>query len=83
MMRNESKCLPIHLEPLLLTVDRLEKKEAKSDQHEEYLTAARCITQCVDMFCKINKVIDISMLLKQRELTNSRDLSKDEDDTAH
>ncbi|KAG2115642.1 hypothetical protein BD769DRAFT_1391142 [Suillus cothurnatus] len=51
---------------------KLEKKEAKSDQHEEYLTAARCITQCVDMFCKINKVIDISMLLKQSQKTHDR-----------
>jgi hypothetical protein len=68
---------------LLLIVDRPEKKEAKSDRHEEYLTAARCITQCVDMFCKIDKVIDIGTLLKQRELTDSGDLSEDEDDAAH
>jgi hypothetical protein len=83
MMRNKSKCLPIHLKPLLLTVDRLEKKETKSDQHEEYLTAAHCITRCVNMFCNINKIINIGTLLKQRELTNSGDLSEDEDDAAH
>ena len=39
--------------------------------------AARCITRCVDMFCKIDKVIDIGMLLKQQELA---DVSEDEDD---
>jgi hypothetical protein len=65
------------------SVDRLEKKEAKSDLHEEYLAAACCITQCVDIFCKIDKVIDIGMLLKQHELADSGDLSKDEDDASH
>jgi hypothetical protein len=65
------------------SVDRLEKKETKSDLHEEYLGAACCITQCINMFCKIDKVIDIGMLLKQRELADSGDLSKDEDDASH
>ncbi|KAG1789935.1 uncharacterized protein HD556DRAFT_1446512 [Suillus plorans] len=60
-----------------------EKKESKSDLHEEYLAAARCITRCVDMFCKIDKVIDVGTLLKQRELADSGDLSEDDDDAAH
>ncbi|KAG1789599.1 uncharacterized protein HD556DRAFT_1446826 [Suillus plorans] len=60
-----------------------EKKEAKSDLHEEYLAAACCITQCVDMFCKIDKVINIGTLLKQCKLANSGDLSEDEDDASH
>ncbi|KAG1801765.1 hypothetical protein EV424DRAFT_1545397 [Suillus variegatus] len=50
--------------------------------HEEYLAAARCITRCVDMFCKIDKVIDIGTLLKQCELADPGDLSEDEDDAA-
>ncbi|KAG1745043.1 uncharacterized protein EDB91DRAFT_1080557 [Suillus paluster] len=71
------------MKPLLLTVDRPDKKESKSDLHEEYLAAARCITRCIDMFCKINKVIDIGTLLKQRELANSGEVSEDEDEAAH
>ncbi|KAG1725157.1 uncharacterized protein EDB91DRAFT_1087218 [Suillus paluster] len=59
------------------------KKESKSDLHEEYLAAARCITRCVDMFCKIDKVIDIGTLLKQCKLADSGDISEDEDEAAH
>jgi len=81
MMINKSKLFHIRIE-LLLTLNRPPKKESKLDLHEEYLAAARCITRCVDMFCKIDKVIDIGALLKQRELADSGDLSEDEDDAA-
>jgi hypothetical protein len=77
MTRNQSKALYLRLQVLLLGFDRLKKKESDVDPHEEYLAAARCIARCVDMFCKIDKTIDIGMLLKQHELA---DASEDKDD---
>jgi hypothetical protein len=76
-MRNQSKALYLRLQPLLLGFDRSKKKDSDVDPHEEYLAAARCIARCVDMFCNIDKTIDIGMLLKQHELADG---SEDEDD---
>ncbi|KAG1759755.1 hypothetical protein EDD22DRAFT_955587 [Suillus occidentalis] len=59
------------------------KKESRIDPCEEYLVAARCITRCIDMFCKIDKVISIGTLLRQCELADAGQLSEDEDDTTH
>ncbi|KAJ8592886.1 hypothetical protein M405DRAFT_931231 [Rhizopogon salebrosus TDB-379] len=56
---------------------KVKKKYSDVDPHEEYLAAARCIARCVDMFCNIDKTIDIGMLLKQHELA---DASEDKDD---
>ncbi|KAJ8588357.1 hypothetical protein M405DRAFT_934148 [Rhizopogon salebrosus TDB-379] len=55
---------------------KVKKKDCNVDPHKEYLAAARCIARCVDMFCNIDKTIDIGMLLKQHKLA---DASEDKD----
>jgi hypothetical protein len=83
-MRNQSKSsITIYSSAVLLTVHRSKKKESRIDPREEYIAAARCITRCIDMFCKIDKVIDIGTLLRQHELADAGQLSEDEDDATH
>jgi hypothetical protein len=77
ILKNQSKALYLCFQSLLLDLDRSKKKDSDVDPHEEYLAAARCIARCVDMFCNIDKTIDIGMLLKQHELA---DASEDKDD---
>ncbi|KAG1804212.1 hypothetical protein EV424DRAFT_1544734 [Suillus variegatus] len=59
------------------------KKSSANPREELYIAAARCITRCIDRFCKIDKVIDIDTLLKRHELADAGQLSEDEDDIAH
>lgn len=83
--RNQSKSSStIYPLAVLLTVRRSKKKKSSANPREElYIAAARCITRCIDRFCKIDKVIDIDTLLKRHELADAGQLSEDEDDIAH
>ena len=64
----------------LLIINRKVKKakESKDDPDEEYLAAARAVTRCVDLFCKVEKVIKFGCLLQQEEAAESGDISEDE-----
>jgi hypothetical protein len=53
-------------------------KASKGDPHEEYLAAARGIARCVDLFCKVDKLIKIGCLLQQEEAAEKGDLDESE-----
>ncbi|KAF8838870.1 hypothetical protein BDN67DRAFT_982208 [Paxillus ammoniavirescens] len=55
-----------------------DSSEVKNDVHEEFLAAARAITCCIDMCCKVDDVINITLLLEQEEAAKSGDLMEDE-----
>ncbi|KIJ08023.1 hypothetical protein PAXINDRAFT_18808 [Paxillus involutus ATCC 200175] len=50
----------------------------KEDLHEEYLVVARAITHCVDLWCDVDKVIRIGLLIKQDITTTNGELEDDE-----
>ncbi|KIJ58171.1 hypothetical protein HYDPIDRAFT_34427 [Hydnomerulius pinastri MD-312] len=52
--------------------------EASDDVHEEFLAAARAITRCVDMCCKVDDVINIALLLEQEEAAKSGELTEED-----
>jgi hypothetical protein len=53
-------------------------KASKGDPHEEYLATARGIAHCVDLFCKVDKLIKIGCLLQQEEAAEKGDLDESE-----
>ncbi|KIJ57755.1 hypothetical protein HYDPIDRAFT_44790 [Hydnomerulius pinastri MD-312] len=52
----------------------------ESDVDEEFKAAARAITRCVDMFCNVEKVIQVVMYIGQEEASRSGELEEDEVD---
>ncbi|KAG1726130.1 hypothetical protein EDB19DRAFT_1914745 [Suillus lakei] len=55
-------------------------KANKEDPHEEYLAAAHGIARCVDLFCKVDKLIKIGCLLQQEEAAEKGELDESEAD---
>ncbi|KAG1768272.1 hypothetical protein EV702DRAFT_1203360 [Suillus placidus] len=55
-------------------------KASKEDPHEEYLEAARGIVHCIDLFCKVDKLIKIGCLLQQEEAAEKGELDESEAD---
>ncbi|KAG1847058.1 hypothetical protein F4604DRAFT_1688178 [Suillus subluteus] len=53
-------------------------KASKEDPHEEYLAAARGIARCVNLFCKVDKLIKIGCLLQQEEAAEKGELDESE-----
>ncbi|KAG1823131.1 hypothetical protein EV424DRAFT_1346463 [Suillus variegatus] len=53
-------------------------KRSKADPHEEYLVAARGIARCIDLFCKVDKLIKIGCLLQQEEAADKGELDESE-----
>ncbi|KIJ10110.1 hypothetical protein PAXINDRAFT_16860 [Paxillus involutus ATCC 200175] len=50
----------------------------KEDLHEEYLVVVRAITRCVDLWCDVDKVIRIGLLIEQDIATMNGELEDDE-----
>lgn len=55
-------------------------KDTDEDLDEEYFAAARAMTRCYDLFCKVEKLIKIGCLLQQDEAADKGDLEEDEAD---
>ncbi|KAG1846262.1 hypothetical protein F4604DRAFT_1688468 [Suillus subluteus] len=55
-------------------------KTTQDDPYEEYLTAACAIACCVDLFCKVNKLIKIGCLIQQEEAAENGELDESEAD---
>ncbi|KIK80667.1 hypothetical protein PAXRUDRAFT_158064 [Paxillus rubicundulus Ve08.2h10] len=50
----------------------------KEDPHEEYLVVARAITHCIDLWCDVDKVIRIRLLIEQDIAMMNGELEDDE-----
>lgn len=53
--------------------------EPETDPHEEFVSAARCIARCIDVFCKTKQLITVGLSLQQRDAAENGDVSEDED----
>ncbi|KAG1812447.1 uncharacterized protein BJ212DRAFT_1483080 [Suillus subaureus] len=53
-------------------------KTSKEDPHKEYLATAHGITHCIDLFCKVDKLIKIGCLLQQEEAAEKGELKESE-----
>ena len=56
------------------------KVKTSEDLDEECLAAARTMARCVDLFCKIEKVIRVGLLLEQDEAAERGELEEKEGD---
>ncbi|KAF9228985.1 kinase-like protein [Gyrodon lividus] len=54
--------------------------EDDSEAYKEYKAAARAVTRCVDMFCNVDKVIEVALYVAQEEAARNEELVEDEMD---
>jgi hypothetical protein len=64
---------------LLLTILEYRNMERDNAPHEEFIVAARCIAHCIDVFCKVKKLINVGLALQQRDTVENGDITEDED----
>jgi hypothetical protein len=52
------------------------EKNSKFEVPEEYLAAARAMARCVDLFCNVEKLLRVGLLLQQEQAADNGELDE-------
>lgn len=54
------------------------EKNSEFEVPEEYLAAARAMARCVDLFCNVEKLLRVGLLLQQEQAADNGELDETE-----